>query len=231
MFAMQTPGSWDGRLASMVDEWRGCSSPEFDLKKWQAHFDSLLTEECRLREEGFWQFGPDDFFGVLGIARDENRHSAMIAWLLDPAAHHGLRTSMLKGLLVHLELPVPEQLALARTVTEESRQQARVDIVVRSPGLTLIIENKVDAVESVGQCDEYFRLYRQETGACFVFLTPDGRPPETAYGEAKEAFKRFGYRDLQSLLEQALDRSSGAGSTPGRRLAYDYLKTLKREFL
>jgi hypothetical protein len=95
----------------------------------------------------------------------------------------------------------------------------------RRTGLTLVVENKVDAVEGWRQCDTLFERF---SGARFVFLTPTGRAPQTATGAAAPAFSVVRYCDLRTILERALLDSVSDG--PGRRVTEDYLRTLKKEF-
>lgn len=42
-------------------------------------------------------YGKSTLFSCLGIERNENRHSAFIAWLLDNKSEHGLGTLPLKN--------------------------------------------------------------------------------------------------------------------------------------
>jgi len=48
------------------------------------------------------------------------------------------------------------ELGQAWTEREVARENARIDILVHGPNLTLVLENKVDALESEGQCDTYY---------------------------------------------------------------------------
>ena len=100
--------------------------------------------------------------------------------------------------------------------------------------LTLVIENKVEATECLGQCDAYFKAYRSEPGARFVFLTPDGRTPISATGSAAGAFRALSYRQVLLALDRSLETAAGVGpagvTAEGRQVAESYRRTLKREF-
>jgi hypothetical protein len=187
-------------------------------------------------EEGRWLRGRDDFFGVLRLQRKETLHSAAIAWLVDPAARHGLGVSFLQALLGHL-FPGEDfaQLHAARAVCEVTRGPCRADIVIELAGVVVVVENKVDAIESPRQCAILHEQFGPEPNTRYVFLTPDGRAPETA---EETPFVCFGYATVRTLLSEAL-RSTPAssvgaagrpGAASGRPVAEDYLRTLQKEF-
>ncbi|MBP6831252.1 MAG: PD-(D/E)XK nuclease family protein [Deltaproteobacteria bacterium] len=235
----RTPDQED--LERLLSEWRVITDrASVDLSEWALCFDRIAAEEDALRSRGHWFHGPDDTFGVLGIQRDELPHSAMIAWLLDPCGRHGLGPTMLREFLAEAYpegLPAALLLALpkARTRCEEQRGECRVDIVIRAGSeLTLVIENKVEATECLGQCDAYFKAYRSEPGARFVFLTPDGRTPISATGSAAGAFRALSYRQVLLALDRSLETAAGVGpagvTAEGRQVAESYRRTLKREF-
>lgn len=200
---------------------------------WEPALRRMTDDEARLRAEGRWVHGRDDFLGVLGLERDEVRHSRMVAWLLDPCATHGLGDRVLAGVLRTAfgdDLPdaVLASLGAARSTCEVVRGDARIDVLVRSGALTLVIENKVDAAEGAGQCDAYHALFRDEPGARFVFLTPTGYAPRSASGDAREAFRPMSYGALRDLLASALGATATLGA--GAPVARAYLRTLELEF-
>lgn len=49
-------------------------------------------------------YGQNTVFNILGVERSENRHSAFLAWLFNPASTHGLK-----------EIPLRKFLALVAT--------------------------------------------------------------------------------------------------------------------
>ena len=162
---------------------------------------------------------------ILGRSRREAYHSALLAWLLNPQARHGLGPAFLNGIIRHCAPEISfSDLHRARCELEVHRVDTRADIVVFAPQFTLVIENKVDAGEQPCQCDRLYEHFGRDPGAVFLFLSPSGRAPQTASGSAKEAFKPVRYADIARLLEQALTRSAGEGATPrGREVALNYL--------
>lgn len=225
----------ESEFAALLAEWQGIAprAPEGDLVIWDAAMTTLAREERQLRAAGDWRHGRDDLLGVLGLARDEVRHSRMIAWLFDPCARHGLGTRVLGRVLRmtfgdELGDEVFAGLGSARPRCEVFRDQGRVDLLVTSPGLFLVVENKVDAGEAVDQCNGYYLTFNAEPGARFVFLTPKGISPVSATGEAALAFKTLSYPQLQDALRASLNDSDQKAS--GRVVAEQYLRTLDKEF-
>lgn len=195
---------------------------------------AMDSEAKGLKRDGLWFTGPRDFLSVLGRSRWETYHSAVISWLLTPMAPHGFGTRVLVGLLEHAfpgEHFDPERLEVATGECEVRRSRSIADIVVTAPGLTLVIETKVDADEQSQQCYRQYLDYVDEEGARFVFLTPTGRPPVTATGDASVAFSRVSFRSLRDILRSALaETSSKWPSAAGRPAAETYLQTLEVEF-
>jgi hypothetical protein len=95
---------------------------------------------------------------------------------------------------------------------------------------TIIVENKVDANEGPGQCDTLFERFAEDVRARFILLTPSGKRPESACGDAAEAFTPISYGVVRTVLADALGATSAAQSPWGRRVAEDYLHTLRKEF-
>lgn len=213
----------------LQSNWRSLvAASNSEVAIWHGRMSALTEHENQLRDAGDWLSGPGDTLSVLGLQRDEVRHSRVLAWLLDPTGHHGLGPRLLGSLLTKL-FPVEQfkGLGRARPRCEEVCGLARIDIVVRAPGLTLVIENKVDADEGDGQCDDYFNRYCHEPGARFVFLTPTGRRPWSATGPAAVAFAPLSYRTVAESLRTLL-RAGPTGTAV--HVAQDYLNTLDKEF-
>lgn len=223
-------------FSQLLANWHGIVPPASPLGQWQQQLDALKHDQARLVEEGRWLRGRDDFFGVLRLQRRETLHSAAIAWLIDPAARHGLGVAFLQALLGHL---FPDEtfahLHAARAVCEVTRGPCRADIVIELPGLLVVIENKVDALESPRQCAILYEQFGPEPNTRYVFLTPDARAPHTAEGRP---FVCLGYATVRRLLAEALQGSlpssvnapRGPATASGRPVAEDYLRTLQKEF-
>lgn len=197
---------------------------------WEAQLADLVAEESRLRDAGKWMHGRADYLGVIDRHRDELVHSKMLAWFLDPCARHGLGTRVLAGVLrlTHPDAPVPSRLERANVFTEVVLGERRLDIVVDAPGLYLVIENKVDADESDGQCAYYYKHVRR-ADARFILLSSDGRTSRDT-----PEFQPLRFSQVARVLEEALRDApapgGGGSALSGRRIVTDYLETLRREF-
>ena len=193
---------------------------------WETKLHVLRAEEGRLRDSGSWVHGRSDYLGVLGRHRDELAHSRMLAWLLDPCARHGLGTRVLAGVLRHAspDATLPLGLERVNVFTEVVLGDGRLDIVVDAPSLYLVIENKVDAHEGEGQC-AYYVEHVQRADARFMLLSPDGRGSRDT-----PEFTPLRFSQVAQILAAALRDAPDASDLGGRRIASDYLDTLRMEF-
>ena len=196
-----------------------------------------MTEMCRQHDrlvaDRLWLAGPSAFLDVVGLARDENTHSRMLAWLLQPTARHGLGCGFVRRLVVHCAREaVPAAIAVRKVSFSEWRNGREADLVIRGREFTLVIESKIDAREQPAQCDDLYENFKGEVAPLFLFLTPDGRKPSTATTlESQRAFKTLSWADIRVMLEDAL-RESGrvAQVASGVDVVRNYLRTLKEQF-
>lgn len=178
----------EGQLARMSEEWNAVLASSGDdqavVAGWQRSLDSMRREAADLRDRGLWRGGHRTLMHALGFQYREVSLTAGLAWLLDPDGWHGLGSKVLSGLLVRLGLPPAIDYPVSVAVEEtRSGGATRADLVVRMPGLTLLIESKVYAEEQPGQCDRLAEAWAEENPA-LVFLTLDGRLPSTAVRSA-----------------------------------------------
>jgi hypothetical protein len=227
---MTQPGETE--FSRVLADWQATNAIGVsNIGEWERALEAIARDEQGLRERGAWVHGRDDLFGVLGIQRAEVRHSAMIAWLMDPCARHGLGTRFLASVLRRaFPNDAFAHLAGARTICEVTRGECRADIVIGMTDATIILENKVDAEESPRQCDVLYERFSEDRGARFILLTPLGNRPDTATGDAAEAFASISYGDVRTALREALGATPENHAPWGRRTAEDYLLTLGREF-
>lgn len=205
------------------------------VASWTADFDEMRKQQLALLERGRWRRGPDEFLEIIGRSRAELVHSAMVGWLLDPLGHHGLGPRLLHRLLARTQWE-PGELSDVIVELEVSRAyvlpglagECRVDVLVRSSQLTLVIENKIDAPESHRQCEAMFEAFEDEPGAVFVFLTPTGTRAESAGGLAAGKWQSVSYKTFAADLRTSLDE--GDPHARARHVATDYLRTLGRLF-
>jgi hypothetical protein len=177
-----------GQLAQMAEEWNAVLASSADdqavLADWEQSVDSMRREAAALRDQGRWRGGHRTLMHALGLQHREVYLTAGLAWLLDPDGWHGLGSKVLSGLLMQLGL-LPAIDYPVSVAVEEARSggETRADLVVRMPGLTLLIEAKVYADEQPGQCERLAEAWADENPT-LVFLTLDGRLPYTAVTSA-----------------------------------------------
>jgi hypothetical protein len=219
-----TMGEAEGHLAHMSEEWdailaSSAGNPAV-VAEWEQRISSMRSEVALLREEGCWRGGYRTLMHALGIRHREVYLTAGLAWLLDPDGWHGLGDKVLRGLLTQLGLSS----AIKHPVlvsTEETRSvwDTRADLIVRMPGVTLLVEAKVYAGEQPDQCDRLADAWAAERPT-LVFLTLDGGLPRTAVRSAGR-WKRLTWHQVTAIVETA---AGAPGSAPGVR---ELLATLK----
>ena len=203
------------------------------LASWRTAMLEMRREHDRLVSDGLWVTGPSDFLDIIGLARDENTHSKMLAWLLKPTNRHGLGCALVRRLLEHCTgNPAPARLAVWDVKFSQWRNGREADLVVWGEDFTLVIENKVGADEQPDQCDDLYRHFKIEKVPLFLFLTPDGRKPDTATTpRAQRAFKTLSWPEIRVMIEAALTESQPeSGSAEAVDVVENYLQTLREQF-
>lgn len=203
------------------------------LSGWRRAMSEMQSQHDRLVAEGRWMTGPSDFLAIINLARRENTHSRVLAWLLTPTARHGLGCSLAERLVEHCVGKLPgNPLAVKKVTFSEWRHGRQADLVVWGDGFTLIIENKVDAGEQPRQADDLYANFKSQTGPLFLFLTPDGREPLTATDpDAQRAFQCISWPSVRMMIQAALAESpSVSSSATGVAVVENYLRTLKEQF-
>jgi hypothetical protein len=165
------------------------------LRDWRTHsieqmrqYLSELPDDDPLR-------CPISLFGTLGLGRVETAHTTALAWLLNPSQPHGFGSRLLDALLSYLlksACTTTAQAVLAEhRLMLSGKSLGRLDIYCEGNWLTdsgnsgnwvLAIEAKIDAGESDKQLDKYDEWIKANCGnrdSIRVFLTPEGRLPES----------------------------------------------------
>jgi len=212
------------RLAQISEEWteiltRASDNTEL-VGSWEHSIGSMRSEADSLRDQGLWRGGHRTLMHALGVHHREVSLTAGLSWLLDPDGWHGLGSRVLRGLLVQLGLP-PTVSHPVRVAVEETRSdgETRADLVVRMPGVTLLIEAKVYADEQPCQCDRLAEAWADEEPT-LVFLTLDGRLPYTAVTSAGR-WHQLAWPQVGAVIADAVRASECA---PGVR---DLLATIE----
>ncbi len=155
-------------------------------------FSSILRQKLQIYREEKRRWDPflSTDFNVISefIRPNENRLSDIIACLLDANGSHGQQGKFLDAFLRCLFNPgqVAELSCKQRQVKREDpthyneNQHRRIDITVGFEGFGIGIENKPWDREQEYQLRDYYQhLKGTYKRCCLIYITPDGRKPET----------------------------------------------------
>jgi hypothetical protein len=142
---------------------------------------------------------PISLFRTMDYGRLETAHTRTLAWLLDPNGEHRFGKTLLAALLGWLSGDACSDGLCVKRVKSEfpidgSGIKGRLDVLAEGSwedrergSWVLVIEAKVDAWEGEEQLQKYETWLRSTNAAgremFRVFLTPDGRAPETGIEE------------------------------------------------
>jgi hypothetical protein len=113
------------------------------------------------RISGTWKNSNNNLFRILGCDRNEEVHSNILAWLLDPEESHGLGTQFLSTFMAWV---FQKQVSIRMPIeVTKNRQTAgdRPDIVIRGYDWLMVLENKVDAAEGETQTLRYSERWKR----------------------------------------------------------------------
>ena len=226
---------WRVAFRAMDGEWSEIAARRTRtlLAEWREAMQVVRRQRDRLVSDGLWVTGPSDFLDIVGLARHENTHSRMLAWLLTPTGRHGLGSALARRLVEHCTgASASAPVAVRKVAFSYWRNGREADLVVWGHNFTLIIENKVDAAEQPCQCDDLYKNFKGEIRPLFIFLTPDGSQPSTATAsEAQRAFGTLSWPDVRAMLEATLNESGPATAlSDAADVVINYLRTLKEQF-
>jgi hypothetical protein len=205
-------------LAKRFDEWRRATQQFVRTHLTELDKDDPL--KC-----------PISLFRTMDYGRLETAHTRALAWLLDPHGEHGFGTALLTALLRRLSgyegyNTVRVEQVVSEFPIDVSGVKGRLDVLaegawedgVRS-GWVLVIEAKVDAWEGEKQLQTY-ETWIQSNAAnrevFRVFLTPDGRAPETS----SEDWESLSYLELVRIFRTVY---GGLRGPPGFHFLRFYL--------
>ncbi len=168
------------------------------FNEWRTRTKDLVRGRLAKLEEDDPLKCPISLFRTMDYGRLETAHTRVLAWLLDPDKEHGFGTALLAALLRRVVgVPRSDGLGEVRLASEvmigKSEAMGRLDVLAAGTwgsadhgGWVLVIEAKINAWESERQLDKYdewidSHAAGRETHR--VFLTPDGREPESGCDE------------------------------------------------
>ena len=138
-----------------------------------------------------------NIWNIAGVGRDELRNMAILFWWLRQDGEHSLGKAILNGILktikkeygkssIHKVTDFTDDYQIHREHTQWDQQgrACRLDILIESKDVLMVIEGKINAPESINvkggdaQLDRYCELARDRSGKkqwAVVYLTPSKR--------------------------------------------------------
>lgn len=204
----------------------------------EACYENLAYDLERITSE----FDKRTVFQILGIERDELKHSRMVAWFLSPDSEHGLNTAPLKYFIKALvdDKQLDEDFELTKIKIELEKQitkDSRLDIFISANIKTsfqedeipfyCIIENKVkSSKQNNNQTERYSKWLDEnvkEIGTSIICLKLYLVIRSNEEGIAS-SFKQINY---QFLLDNVFEKVfSQTKSEQAKYLINDYFHTL-----
>ncbi len=153
---------------------------------------------------------------MLKIERRELQHSALLAWLLDPTASHGLQDYFLRRFLTAAAQKTQDEGITSITpLAVDAWGLANIEVATEHPNIDVllisqedefvcIIENKIGAAEHSNQLNRYVATVEHEYQGLTrfpIFLTPDGMETES---DTSEPYVPLGYEVIADLIERTV---------------------------
>lgn len=229
------------RVAEELDS----DAPSLDqLRSLQFTLERLTSDSNAVFQAMFTRLPSDhpakcgiSLFGTMEHGRFEVAHTRTLAWLLDPAGSHGFGDRLLRALLRKVDAPdmtldgvivCPEQFCGTFGGDDAGRADVWVEgrLADSHARWLVVIEAKVDALESTGQLARYDREIGKRPADFVrrVFLTPDGRPPDGGNGQWKPV-------SFAELVRWFWSESSSLTDRPGYHFLRYYLAGVMRDIL
>lgn len=202
-----------------------------------------------------------NIFDAVGMATQEVKHSAFLAWLLNPKQTHKQGNAFLLAFLKAVYAYAPtvadenapsnadiltdgfiadiERLAVAddiEVVTEKTviSSDSRIDVFIRSEAakITVVIENKIFTSTHDNQLLRYEREVSGLDGEkIFIYLTPDGDIPTDVDGNRQDGWCVFDYGAILDILKSRLKELRGKANARLRYLTEDYISMVDDRIL
>ena len=178
-----------------------------------------------------------NIFHILGITREELKHSNFLVWLLDPNESHGLGRLFLTKFLreiaaseISKELDEFDIEKLNFNNVELRREWKNIDLLIVFDTHVICIENKFDSEDYSNQLAKYRKIICENfknKKQIFVYLTPKGKLPK-AIAE-REFYIPYAYKNIIDQIGRILKNHGTSLSSGVHQYISDYLTTLKRE--
>ena len=171
----------------------------------EEQIENMLEEvyELILKHGGLKQREPFNVFELCGVWSTEMRHSAILRELLDPQGMHGFKTKFLEAFFKQIGLEFDPNGCRAKT--EVAYSNGRMDIVISSGDVAVVIENKIYAGDQEDQLKRYKEEWLEAQSGkkqALLYLTLDRH--EASNAEHVD-YQRISYRnDILAWLETCI---------------------------
>ena len=201
----------------------------------------VLDEDLEHLEDLLAEF---NLFDVLKIERRELQHSALLAWLLDPAASHGLQDYFLRRFLTAAAAKAQvdgiagitplhvDAWELANVEVATERHNIDVLLISQNDEFVCIVENKIGASEHSSQLERYLDTAEREYPDLTpfpIFLTPGGVEPESQTNA--DRYVALGYQQIADLIDRTVKTRGSTISSAIAEFLAQYARTLRRHVM
>lgn len=210
-----------------------------DLPDLEAFEDCFVNNADLERVSGYLnRFNP---IRVMRMEHMEIRHSAILAWLLDPMETHGFDDRFLRAFLSQAlrrqgARHEPTALDVAQADLRDAeirREKHNIDLFVASPGngWAFVIENKFHSKQHNGQLKRYLDYAKNEArdaGLTLkhrgVFLTLHEEDPDENVGDDYVSLR---YEDVCNILDAIVTDGNAKVAPEVRQFINHYLEIIK----
>lgn len=201
-----------------------------------------LIDQLRIFETGGAYPKGFNIFEVIGMERQEIKHSNFLAFLLDPNSDHPFGDRLIRSLLreaaqrsnivdfspLSMEIKDYHDLIVRREWSNQTSRR-KLDLVMKSDSNqeVYVIEVKIGASESENQLSEYKRIidshdeYKNYTKR-YIFLTPDSKLP------SDDIWSTLDYNFIADKVAQILLLYKGHIDLGLEKIIGDYVRLLRR---
>lgn len=204
-----------------------------------AQFDAFLEDyDVLLQIEE--QLQPFNIFEAMNADKDELKHSAFLAFLLNPNQKHGIGEEFLRRFLFESAkiaqasgrtgeniLRPSNVLASKLSGTTVRTEEGGIDVLITNDAnkFIVVIENKINAGETNDQLIRYHAHVEKLYGGwdkLYLFLSPNKRAPSF------DAYHPIAYELIQRIAQQVLTSKSGKIPTDVAVMIKHYFDLLGR---
>jgi len=180
-----------------------------------------------------------NIFEVIGVVRQELRHSNFLAFLLNPSQNSGLGQAFLKRFLQKAILnstnsdlsitPIDlDSWDLHNVIVQREWQNIDILILEETIKLAVIIENKIDGTESEGQLQRYYETVKKhfaDYNIVCLYLTPEGDTP------SHESYTPVSYELICEIVDTIIKTKESILGSDLLTLIRNYAEMLRRHIV